>query len=53
MNSKMTELTRLCREINPDKNGVVTVVELDDIMSLLYPDELEGRDLTEIYEPFC
>ena len=53
MNSKMTELTRLCREINPDKNGVVTVVELDDIMRLLYPDELEGRDLTEIYEPFC
>jgi len=53
INSKIAELTRLCREINPDKNGVVTVVELDDILRLLYPEELEGRDLTEIYEPFC
>ena len=39
-NDKMSEFMRLCREINPDKNGVVTVVELDDIMRILYEDEL-------------
>ena len=44
---------RYCREIDPDKNGFVTVVEIDDILRLLYPEALEGRDLTEIYEPFC
>lgn len=51
--NKMTEFLRLCREINPQKNGVITVVELDDILRLLYEEELEGRDLTELYEPFC
>ena len=51
-NNKMAELTRFCREINPDKNGVVTVVELDDILRILYPEQLEDRDLSAIYEPF-
>lgn len=51
--NKMTEFLRLCREINPDKNGVITVVELDDILRILYEDELEGRDLSELYEPYC
>jgi len=44
---------RMCREINPDMNGVVTVVEIDDILRILYPNELEGKDLSELYEPFC
>jgi len=34
-------------------NGVVTVVEIDDILRILYPNELEGKDLSELYEPFC
>ena len=51
--NKMQEFNRLCREINPELNGVITVVELDDILRLLYEEELEGRDLTELYEPFC
>ena len=52
-NTKVSEFMRYCREIDPDKNGVVTVVEIDDILRILYPEQLEGRDLTEIYEPFC
>jgi hypothetical protein len=52
-NNKMTELLRYCREINPEKNSMVTVTELDDILRILYPEELEGRDLSTIYEPFC
>jgi len=51
--NKMSELNRLCREINPDKNGVVTIVELDDILRILYPIDLDGKDLSSIYEPFC
>jgi len=49
----MSEFLRYCREINPDKNGVITIVELDDILRILYEKELEGRDLSELYEPFC
>jgi len=52
-NNKMSEFIRYCREINPDKNGVITVVEIDDILRILYEDELEGRDLSSLYEPFC
>ena len=51
-NNKMKELSRICREINESGGGVVTVVELDDILRLLYEEELEGRDLTAIFEPF-
>lgn len=32
---------------------MVTVVEIDDVLRILYPEELEGRDLADIYEPFC
>ena len=49
----MQDFMRMCREINPDMNGVVTVVEIDDILRILYPNELDGKDLSEIYEPFC
>lgn len=51
--NKIAQLFRMCREITPDKNGVVTTVELDDILRILYPDELEGKDLTEVFAPFC
>ena len=51
-NNKTKEMIRFCREINEDKNGVVTVVELDDIIRMLYEEELEGRDLQALYEPF-
>ena len=51
-NNKLKEFTRICREINSEKNGVITVVELDDIIRLLYEEELEGRDLSALYEPF-
>ena len=52
-NNKIAEFYRYCREINPDKNGVVTTVELDDILRLLFPEELKGKDLTELFAPFC
>ena len=51
-NNKMKEFSRTCREINETGGGVVTVVELDDILRLLYEEELEGRDLSALYEPY-
>ena len=51
--NKVAEFMRYCREIDPDKNGAITVVEIDDILRLLYPEQLEGRDLSDVYEPFC
>lgn len=51
-NNKMKEMSRMCREINESGGKVVTVVELDDILRILYEEELEGRDLTALYEPF-
>ena len=51
--NKVSEFMRYCRQIDPDKNGVITVVEIDDILRILYPEQLEGRELSEIYEPFC
>ena len=49
----MNELNRLCREINPGKYDVVTIVELDDILRLLFEEQLEGKDLSQLYEPYC
>lgn len=51
--NKISDFMRYCREIDPDKNGFVTVVEIDDILRILFPEALEGRDLSTIYEPFC
>ena len=36
--NKISEFMRYCREIDPDKNGFVTVVEIDDILRILYPE---------------
>ena len=30
----------------------MTILELDDILRLLYEEELEGRDMQPLYEPF-
>lgn len=51
-NNQLKEMSRICREINEVGAGVVTVVELDDILRLLYEEELAGRDLQGLYEPF-
>ena len=50
--NKLSEFMRLCREINPDKNGVITIVEIDDILRILYPEQLEGKSLKQVYAPY-
>ena len=42
----------MIRIIDKDRNGFVTKTELDDIIKVLFPDELKDKDLTEIIKPY-
>jgi len=50
--NKMLEIVRTIDEIDKDHNGYVTATELDDIMKLYYPEELEPRDLLPLIKKF-
>jgi len=40
------------KQIDKDHNGYVTRTELDDILKMLYPNELANRDLIPIIKTF-
>ena len=40
------------KEIDKDRNGYVTNSELDDIMKMNYPNQLQSRDLIPIIKKF-
>jgi len=48
---KLSELMRVIAEIDIDRNGYVTLTELDDILKMLFP-ELANRNLKSILMPF-
>ena len=48
----MTEIMRTIKEIDKDHNGYVTRTELDDILKMYYPPELDEKDLTPIIKRF-
>ena len=41
------------REIDGASTGFVTKTELDDILKVLYEDELGNRDLGDLLQPYC
>ena len=43
--SKMDELAFTIRSIDRDHNGYVTWNEMEDILKILYPEELKGKNL--------
>ena len=43
----------MIHEIDKDCNGYVTSTELDDILKILYPNELQNKNLKPILKPFC
>ena len=49
---KVNDIMRTVSEIDKDHNGYVTCTELDDILKLFYPHQLEDRDLTPIIQKF-
>lgn len=50
--NRQREIYLKIREIDKDRNGFVTELELDDIIKVVYP-ELAKNDLKEIIKPFC
>lgn len=50
--NKMTEIMRTIKEIDKDHNGYVTRTELDDILKMYYPPELDEKDLNPIIKRF-
>ena len=50
--NKLREIFVKIREIDKQRNGFVTELELDDIIKLVYTD-LEEYDISNIIRPFC
>lgn len=44
---------RLIKEIDAQRNGYVTVTELDDILKLVYREELYHKDLKPLLKPYA
>lgn len=51
--NKMHDMMLKIREIEKENTGFVTRTELDDILKIIYPDDLANRDLTALIKPFC
>lgn len=49
----MDELAFTIRSIDRDHNGYVTWNEMEDILKILYPEELRGKNLKQVLKPFC
>ena len=50
--NKIVNIWRIIKEIDKDHNGYVTSTELDDIIKMHYPKELEDRDLKEVIKKY-
>jgi len=51
-NNKMDAVMRTIKEIDKDHNGYVTRTELDDILKMYYPPELDEKDMNPIIKRF-
>lgn len=50
---KISQVWSLIRSIDKDRNGFVTITELDDIFKIVYEKELADKNLIPILKPFC
>lgn len=50
--NKLESMMITIKQIDKDHNGYVTRTELDDILKMLYPTELDNRDLIPIIKKF-
>lgn len=50
--NSLHEMSRMIREIDKDRNGFVTKTELDDIIKVLFPEELRDRDISASIKPY-
>ena len=49
---KLREIMLMVKEIDAQRNGYVTSYELDDIIKIQYPKELQKKDLKPIISKF-
>lgn len=52
-NNKLAEIIRTIKEIDKQRNGFVTSTELDDILKVVYKEELSGKDLKPMLKPYA
>lgn len=50
--SKMKKVQLAFREIDQDRNGVITSSELDDIIRMHYSEDLTGKTIVPLLKPF-
>ena len=50
--NSLHEMSRMIREIDKERNGFVTKTELDDIVKVLFEEELADRDLSALIRPY-
>lgn len=52
-NNQLAEIIRIIKEIDKQRNGFVTSTELDDILKIVYKDELYNKDLIPIIRQYA
>jgi len=51
--NKLEEFTRMIRSIDADHNGFITWTEAEDMLKMLYPEQLRNKSLKQMLRPFC
>ena len=51
--NKLEEFTRMIRSIDADHNGYITWHEAEDMLKMLYPEQLRNKSLKQMLRPFC
>lgn len=52
-NNQLAEIIRIIKEIDKQRNGFVTSTELDDILKIVYKNDLYNKDLMPIIKPYA
>lgn len=51
-NNKMKEISLAFREIDPERTGMITSPEMDDLFRVLYPEEMKDKHIYDILKQF-
>lgn len=52
-NNKLADIIRTIKEIDRQHNGFVTSTELDDILKMVYKDDLSDKDLKPMIKKYA
>lgn len=51
--NKLSGLKGIIKNIDKEHNGYVTTTELEDILKILYPNDLEGYSFKKLFKNYC